>query len=341
MKRASRSIIVAVVAACLLGASATVASASPDSTSRCLSGCHVAGTDATISASLASTSTTTATYQVTMAAPALSAWAVFDGTTRLAGGASSTGTFTVDLGKTYNVYAVNAATQTSVLTSVSPAAPAVEPPTASLDETVAPVTVSDAVSSYVGNATVTLSASDGAGQGVSYIYYSIDGARVHLFTVGMVAQTSVVVPAPIVGTGTHTITYWSQDKAGNVETHKTSTFTVAAVPPAVVKTLAKLTRPAAPSSVAHRTTFTVSGYMTPRHASGSAPVELRFYRYKSGHYVYYKTLRPRVYNTVFDNYSRYSVRTTLPYAGRWRVRAAHGDALHLTSYSAYEYMTVR
>jgi hypothetical protein len=239
VRKASRSILVAVVAACLLGASATVATAVPASTSRCdasSSGCHAAGPGATVAASLVSTSSTTANYNLAMTGSAGSGWAVFDGTTRLAGSTTAMGTFTAGLGKTYSVFAVDATFNSYVTTSVSPAAPAVET-TASLDETIPPVTTSDAVGSYAGPATVKLTASDGEGQGIAYIYYSIDGHRVHLFTVGMVSQTSVTVAAPIVGTATHTIAFWSQDKAGNVEAHKTVTFTVAASPFTITKTV--------------------------------------------------------------------------------------------------------
>jgi len=329
VKRASRSIFVAVVAACLLGASATVASASPDSTSRCLSGCHVAGTDATISASLASTSTTTATYQVTKEAPALSAWAVFDGTTRLAGGASSTGTFTVDLGKTYNVYAVNAVTQSAVTTEVSPAAPVVEPPTASLDETIAPITMSDAVGSYLGNANVTLSASDGEGQGVSYIYYSVDGARVHLYTVGMVAQTSVQVAAPLVGTATHTITYWSQDKAGNVEAHKTSTFTVTAPKVTMIAPRVIL---AIRSSARVGQAFAVTGDVTP--ATAGQPIIIQYK--KPGSTVWVTAKYSPVYTRSGDALGHFGMMFSCKMTGTWKFRARFpADATH-SGYNAYD-----
>lgn len=222
--------IAAIAAACLIGATATVASASPGYTSRCLGSCHVAGTDATIAASLISTSTTTATYDVTMGGAAGSAWAVFDGSTRLAGATTTTGTVVVDLGKTYDLFAVDGVAETCAETTVSPAAPAVET-TVSLDETIAPVTTSDAKDSYVGTATVELEATDGEGRGVAYIYYSIDGDRVHLFTVGMVAEVYVDIAPPIVGTATHTIAFWSQDLAGNVEAENTKTFTVTALAP--------------------------------------------------------------------------------------------------------------
>jgi len=333
---------VAVAAAGLLVASATVAGAQPTRTTSCLGACHAAGPGASVEASLVSTSATSATYDLTMTGAPGSGWAVFDGSTKVKGATTATDTFTVDLGKTYNIFAVNGADPfNSATASVSPAAPSVEP-TTSLDEAVPPVTTCDAVASYTGTAKLTLSATDAGGRGVAYVYYSVDGNRVHLFTVGMLAETSLNVAAPIVGTASHTISYWSQDAAGNVEDRNTKTFTVTAPPLSVVKTAASMNRPIAPSSVRHNRTLTVYGYMWPRHASGTTAVTLRFYRYKSGRgYVYYKSLRVKVYNAVYYNYSRYVAKTSLPYAGKWRVRAVHADSLHLTSYSSYEYLVVR
>jgi hypothetical protein len=259
--------IVGVMAACLIGGSATVAVASSDSTSRCLGACHATGTDATIGASLVSTSTTTATYDVTMGGAAGSGWAVFDGSTRLTGATAATGTIVVDLGKTYDLFAVDGVAQTCATTSVSPAAPAVET-TVSLDESIPPVTTSDAKDSYTDDATVELTATDGEGQGVAYIYYSVDGDRVHLFTVGMVAQTSVVIEAPIVGTVTHTIAFWSQDKAGNVEAHNSKTLTVsAAAPTAPVATT--LTIKAGDTSLRYGKYVTISSTLSGGVPAGS------------------------------------------------------------------------
>lgn len=340
MKKATLIATFALAAVTLIGAFATAASAYPSQTSRCTPGCHAAGAGATIAASLESTTATTATYNVAMTGSAGSGWAVFDGTTRVAGATTTTGTFTVDLGKTYDVFAVDGATPwNAATTSVSPAAPSIVP-TASLDETVPPVTTCDAVAAYTGTATIQLSASDGAGRGVTYIYYRIDNQFVHLFTVGVVSQTSVSIPAPIIGTATHTIVFWSQDMAGNVEAHNTKTFTVTAPPLPVVKKAATVTTPYAPSSVRHGSAFTSYGYLKPRHTAGTYAVTLYCYRYQSGSYVLRKTVKAKAAN--YSSYSKYSVRMSLPYTGKWKVRAVHAsDALHLTSYSSYRYVNVR
>jgi hypothetical protein len=156
----------------------------------------------------------------------------------------------------------------------------------------------------------------------------------------------VTIAAPLKGTATHAIRFWSQDMAGNVEAVNTANLTVAApatpvVPPApIVKKHAKLTIPTVPSTVRHRHTFRTSGYMT-RHTAGTHVVQLRFYRYKSGRYVYYKTIRPEVSNSMFSEYSKFSAKTSLPYAGKWRVRSVHWDKLHLLTYSGYRYFKVK
>ncbi len=88
----------------------------------------------------------------------------------------------------------------------------------------APVTTSNAAPSYTGTAVVTLSASDTGGSGLRSTYYELDGSAQR-------TGTSVTVPAPISGTASHTLTFWSDDYAGNTETAKSVTFTVSAPPP--------------------------------------------------------------------------------------------------------------
>ena len=105
------------------------------------------------------------------------------------------------------------------------------------DDSTPPVTTSDALSSYWGDATVTLSATDA--EGVAYIYYEIDGGIVELYTVAAGnPQRSVTIIAPAAaGSASHVLRFWAQDTAGNVET-------------ANVKTLEVRTDPTAPVTVA-------------------------------------------------------------------------------------------
>jgi Tol biopolymer transport system component len=107
-----------------------------------------------------------------------------------------------------------------------------------------------------------------------------------------------------------------------------------------VRLPATLRTPVVPSSVRLGKSVTVTGTMKPRHASGTAPVKLYFYRYEHGRY----QLR-LLGNVTVTNYrtteSKYSVKVKLPYKGKWRVRAWHSDDAHPASYSGYDYITVK
>ena len=83
----------------------------------------------------------------------------------------------------------------------------------------APATTSNALATYVSSATIKLTATD-AGSGVANTYYKVDGGA-------QVAGTSIAVST----LGAHTIEFWSVDVAGNVEAHKTASFTVTAPVP--------------------------------------------------------------------------------------------------------------
>jgi pimeloyl-ACP methyl ester carboxylesterase len=83
-----------------------------------------------------------------------------------------------------------------------------------------PTTTSNAVSSYNGTATIALTATDNSGgSGVAATYYKIDSGAQQ-------SGASIIVAAPASGVATHTISFWSVDKAGNVETAHTATFIV-------------------------------------------------------------------------------------------------------------------
>jgi len=201
----------------LMASFATSAYAFPTKTVAC-TGCH-SGPNVAITTTLVSTVGTTATYN--FSAPAADAVVVFDGATKIFTFLANTGQFAVTTGKTYTLYAVTGPTTGDGVgsTTVSPVAPVVD--------SAAPVTVSDAASTYVSSGTIKLTATD-AGSGVAATYYKLDGGA-------QVAGTSVTVSA----LGAHTLEYWSVDKAGNTEAHKTASFTITA--PVVLDTTAPVT----------------------------------------------------------------------------------------------------
>ncbi|MEV7734331.1 family 16 glycoside hydrolase [Streptomyces sp. NPDC088921] len=69
---------------------------------------------------------------------------------------------------------------------------------------------------YVGNARVTVSATDEGGSGVSGVEYSIDAGPYLAYTAPVVVDRA----------GTHTLAYRATDKAGNTSAARTVTFTV-------------------------------------------------------------------------------------------------------------------
>jgi len=83
----------------------------------------------------------------------------------------------------------------------------------------APVTSSDAKTTYVSSASIKLTATDAA-SGVAATYYKLDGGA-------QVSGSTINVTA----VGSHTVEFWSVDVAGNAELHKTVSFTITAPVP--------------------------------------------------------------------------------------------------------------
>jgi len=182
-------------------------------------------------------------------------------------------------------------------------------PTAATDET-APVTTCDAHAAYTGNATIHLAATDNdGGWGVAYVYYKLDTGYAHCVPVGTDASTSVAVVAPTTGSAksaTHTLTFWSQDKAGNVEARASKTFTVSAA-----KTVTSLSLKRSKSTVKKNQYFTLSGAITP------AAVSKVTVHYKKPGTSAWKTLTTRMTSAV----GRYSYRYRTRVKRTWSFRA--------------------
>ncbi|MEU9283468.1 family 16 glycoside hydrolase [Streptomyces sp. NPDC048275] len=96
----------------------------------------------------------------------------------------------------------------------------VAPPTQDTTPPVTGVTVDGTRNSggaYVGNAKVTVSATDEHGSGVAVIEYSLDGGPYLTYT----------APVTVDRVGAHTVAYRASDKAGNTSEPRTVSFTVA------------------------------------------------------------------------------------------------------------------
>ena len=107
------------------------------------------------------------------------------------------------------------------------------------------------------------------------------------------------------------------------------------------KPFATVSTQIAPYGVSRGHSFTVYGYVAPRHTSGTYLATLKFYlRNSQGAWVYHHSVRARRYYYSRTK-TKYRASVSLPHKGRWRVRALHEDAGHAASYSGYHYITVR
>jgi hypothetical protein len=185
----------------------------------------------------------------------------------------------------------------------------------------APHTTSNRVAYYADSATISLTATDGVGgSGVVHTYQTVNG--------GSEVDSSTV---KVSGAGAYTLVYWSIDLAGNVEPTHTVTFTVIATPAGN----GTPSTPSTPPTVKHAKSFTTFGYIV-KHASGTYPVTLQFYRLQSGRWVLRKSITAKASNIL--TFSKYSRSTSVPYTGRWRVRARHKVGSKYR-YSGYRYFT--
>jgi Tol biopolymer transport system component len=186
-----------------------------------------------------------------------------------------------------------------------------------LGDHTAPHTTSNRVAYYATRATIRLTATDNVGgSGVVHTYYTLNGAP-------EVDSTTVRVTAA----GVYRLSFRSSDLAGNFESPHTVTFTVIDPP-----TAGTPSRPFVSStSIRHGSTYTFYGYIY-RHPSGAYPVTLQFFHYEHGRWVLRKTTTGRV--TSILTFSKYARSTSVPYSGRWRVRAGH-EVNHAFRYSGY------
>lgn len=201
----------------------------------------------------------------------------------------------------------------------------------------APSASSNAAPLYGDFAIITVSASARPGSGgLASVSYVLDGAAIPVTIPASGQATSVPLPK-ISGARAHTLTFWSTDALGNTSSHQTVAFTIMARP----SSAGYPTTPVTPSTAIHGRSFSTYGYVV-YHAAGTSPVTLYFYRYRSGRWLLYKAIGAPVSTIAVQGtpFSKYARSLSLPYAGKWRVRALHkvGTA---SRYSAYRTFTVR
>lgn len=101
-----------------------------------------------------------------------------------------------------------------------------------------------------------------------------------------------------------------------------------------------LNKPAVPKSVRKNKSFTAKAYIQPAQKPGSKPIRVEAARYSSGKY----RLRKTVWATASyysASKSTYAARLSLPYSGRWRIRAVYPtSATNAYTKTGWVYRTV-
>jgi immune inhibitor A len=184
------------------------------------------------------------------------------------------------------------------------------------------------------DAVLTVLVNDGAGVGIAgqhlALQYSEDGATWSDLTSLTTDASGIATYAYKPSTGA-----WVRSVLDADARHDAITSTS-------VKVLAapSLGRPATSSSVRHGRAFTISGYLKPRHSSGAHNVTIKLYRYRSGKWSYYKTVRTT--NSNYRGYTKYSVRTSVPTAGSWRAYACYAGTSSFAPFTtAYTRFTAK
>jgi hypothetical protein len=137
-------------------------------------------------------------------------------------------------------------------------------------DTTPPVTNSDALASYAGTATVTLTATDNSGPGgVAHTYYRINGGS-------QTEGTSIVIAPPAWGVPavTYTITFYSVDFSGNWEQVKNASFTVVAA--------TDVTKPTTGSNAQTSYIGTATISLNPVDNTGGSGVATTYYKIDDG-----------------------------------------------------------
>ena len=266
-------------------------------------------------------------------------WAVFDGTSNLKHG-YGTGIVSVPVGKTYKVFGV-AGSGGRGANSVS-----ISPKAASSAKTATALSLSaPTVVNYAGAAKLSgRLAERTSGKALSgrrvVVQVSKDGSA----WTDLKAVTTDATGGYSASSGLLTVKRYFRARYAGSTTLSAATSGVRAVRPRVYFA-------SAPQSSAYTqllgTAYRVWGDFKPKHATGSAEIKLKAYRWEkrtNGTYAYVlkRTITTATSNPAGSAYSKYKVSVKLPYRGKWRIRAYHAaDAKNATTYSAYRYITVK
>ena len=136
-------------------------------------------------------------------------------------------------------------------------------------------------------------------------------------------------------------TYYRATFAGNATNASAAAIAVSAILPRVY-----LTTPSAPTTAVHAHAFTSVGYLRPYHGVGSYPVTIQCCRYErqsNGTYrwILRRNVAAKAYYYVSTT-TRYVGSISLPYAGKWAIRAYHAaDSSNAATYSTFHFLTAK
>jgi hypothetical protein len=105
-----------------------------------------------------------------------------------------------------------------------------------------------------------------------------------------------------------------------------------------------LDTPHTPAVVTHGHRFTVYSYLRPRATTGSHPVSIGLYRWEKHGGKNVWTLRKTVWPRAsgYSSYTKCSLTTTVPYAGKWKAVARYaGNSVYTATVSGNRYLTAR
>jgi len=100
-----------------------------------------------------------------------------------------------------------------------------------------------------------------------------------------------------------------------------------------------LSGPTVPKSMTANKTYTLSGYLKPRHTAGATTVRIQAQFFTGTQWVSKRTFYAK--NSNYSSYTRYSGKVALPTKGRWRLRAyAPADSKHAATAGTWRYTSV-
>ncbi len=134
-------------------------------------------------------------------------------------------------------------------------------------------------------------------------------------------------------TSVRTRTYFRFTFAGSAESSETTS------PILLQQCTALFSKVSTIATVRAGTKFAVDGYLSPRHVASKPCVQLLCDYWNGSRWVYSRWALATNQDASADR-TRYRATLSLPWAGRWRVRAFHSDWSHLNTYSAPQYITV-